>query len=204
MQLSRPGAACGALFAIVLAVAAGDGGFSPARAVLGGVALSLAAPFIGMLGRVLRGASPQDGWLADTAVIAGVAGITLKIASGVPEAAVYREHVASGTQLYDVLTALAAAATVAALFPLAVFCAATAVVALRSHVLPTWLGVGAALTAAALAVNGAFLSSSFVPALLVFLLWILLTSIYLISRRTPRPAQVGEPRPAMDTRSSKG
>jgi hypothetical protein len=45
--------------------------------------------------------------------------------------------------------------------------------------------VGAALTALALAVNGAFLEASFVPALLLFVAWTLAASIHL-SRRTWR------------------
>ncbi len=195
-QLSRPGAACGALFAIGLAVAGGNGGFSIPQAVLAIIALSLAIPFICELGRVLRSAGPQTGWLADTAVAAGVAGITLKIASGGPDIVMYRENVTAGTQLHDVLTALASAATVDALFPHAVFCAATAAVALRGGVLPTWLGIGAALSAAALAVNGAFVTTSFVPALPLFLVWTLLTSIYLVARRADRLS--GETTPAMD------
>jgi hypothetical protein len=58
------------------------------------------------------------------------------------------------------------------------------VIALREHVLPRWLGMSAALTAVALAVNAGFLFASFVPALLLFLLWTLVTSIVLL-RRSP-------------------
>ena len=48
----------------------------------------------------------------------------------------------------------------------------------------TGVGVFAALTATALAVNGAFIYANFVPALLLFLLWTLVTSIVLY-RRSP-------------------
>ena len=62
--LSRIGAACGAVFAIVLAVATGDGSqtFSGPRAVAGIAALTLAVPFIAYLCGVLR--RPRTGRLA--------------------------------------------------------------------------------------------------------------------------------------------
>jgi Na+/alanine symporter len=80
--------------------------------------------------------------------------------------------------------------TLLCLYPLALFCAATAIVALRTGVLPRWLGAGAAVTAAALAVNGAFLEASFVPALLLFLAWTLVASVYLVRRSSREPARV--------------
>ena len=70
------------------------------------------------------------------------------------------------------------------LYPLAVCCAAVAVIALRESVLPRWLGIFAAATAVALAVNAGFVFAGFVPALLLFLLWTLVTGIVLI-RRSP-------------------
>jgi hypothetical protein len=178
-MLARSGAACGVIFAIALVLAAGDGGYSPARAVVSLAALTLAIPFICYLGRRLREAGPESAWLADTAVAAGVGGILVKITSAAPDLAIHRAHVAAGTSLHKVLTATADGATLFSLFPLAICCAATAVIALRTGVLPTWLAVGAALTAAALVVNGAFLTTSFVPALLLFMLWTALVSAYL-------------------------
>jgi len=71
---------------------------------------------------------------------------------------------------------------VIALYPLAIFCAATAAVALRTAALPRWLAGGAAITAVALAVNGAFLEASFVPALLLFIAWNLAASVVLVNR----------------------
>jgi hypothetical protein len=70
------------------------------------------------------------------------------------------------------------------LYPLAICCAAVATIALRERVLPRWLGIFAAATAVALAVNSGFVFASFVPALLVFLIWTLVTSIVLL-RRNP-------------------
>jgi hypothetical protein len=194
---SRLGAACGAAFAIVLAVAAGDGsnGFSGPRAVAGIAAITLALPFVAYLYSVLRTAEGPDGWLAPAALATGIAGIVLKLSSGVPELAAHHAHLTTSTQLGTAVQALADGATVFSLYPLAVFCAATAIVAFRTRALPRWLAAGAAVAAAALAVNGAFLGTGSVPALLLFLLWILVTSVYLLRQTWRKPAPAASSRP---------
>jgi hypothetical protein len=185
------GAACGAVFAIVLTAANGDGtqSFSTARAIAGIVALTLALPFIAYLCSLMREAEGAAGWLANAALAAGIAGITLKLASGAPELALHNEHVAAGTQLHALIEAIASGATLLSLYPLAVFCAATAILAFRTRILPRWLATGTAITGAALAINGGFLGAGSVPAMLLFALWALLTSAYLMRRawRTPAP-----------------
>lgn len=190
--LSRLGAACGAVFAIVLTVAAGNGdqSFSGPRAVAGIAAITLAVPFIAYLCSVLREAEGADGWLVSTALAAGITGIVLKLGSGAPELAIYKAHLTAGTQLNTAIGAIGDGATVICLYPLAVFCAATAIVAFRTHALPRWLAGGAAVTAAALAVNGAFLGTGSVPALLLFLVWTLLASLHLLRRTWRKPAPV--------------
>ncbi len=190
--LSRLGAACGAVFAIVLTVAAGNGdqSFSGPRAVAGIAAITLALPFIAYLCSVLREAEGADGWLVSTALAAGITGIVLKLGSGAPELAVYKAHLSAGTQLNTAINAIGDGATVICLYPLAVFCAATAIVAFRTRALPRWLAAGAAVTAAALAINGAFLGTGSVPALLLFLLWTLFASVYLLRRTWRKPAPV--------------
>ena len=191
--LSRIGAACGAVFAIVLTVAAGDGSqsFSGPRAVAGVAALTAAVPFIAYLCSVLRAqAGEGDRWLAGAALAAGITGIVLKLGSGAPELALHQAHLVPGTQLYNAVDAIAGGATVLSLYPLAVFCAATAIIAFRARALPRWLAAGAAVTAAALAVNGAFLGTGAVPALLLFLLWTLLASAHLLRRTWHKPARV--------------
>jgi hypothetical protein len=190
--LPRLGAACGAVFAIVLTVAAGNGdeSFSGPRAVAGIAAITLAVPFIAYLCSVLREAEGADGWLVSTALAAGITGIVLKLGSGAPELAMHKAHLIAGTQLNTAISAIGDGATVICLYPLAVFCAATAIVAFRTHALPRWLAVGAAVTAAGLAINGAFLGTNFVPALLLFLLWTLLASVHLLRRTWRKPAPV--------------
>ena len=191
-QPRSPGsaAASGAVFAIVLVAADGDGNqsFSGPRAIAGIAALTLAVPFMAYLCGVLRQAEGADGWLARAALAAGITGIGLKLGSGAPELAIQRAHLAAGTPLHAAIAAIADGATLLSLYPLAVFCAATAVVAFRTGALPRWLSAGAAISAAALAVNGGFLGTDFVPALLVFVLWTLLASAYLLRRSWRKPA----------------
>ena len=194
--LPRLGAACGAVFAIVLTVAAGNGNqsFSGPRAVAGIAAITLALPFIAYLCSVLREAEGANDWLVSTAFAAGITGIVLKLGSGAPELAMYKAHLSAGTQLNTAINAIGDGATVICLYPLAVFCAAIAIVAFRTRALPRWLAAGAAVTAATLAINGAFLGTDSVPALLLFLLWTLFASVYLLRRtwRKPAPVPVAE------------
>ena len=133
--------------------------------------------------------------LAPTALATGIAGIVLKLSSGVPELAAHQAHLAPDTQLGAAVHAMGDGATLFSLYPLAVFCAATAIVAFRTRALPRWLAAGAAVTAAALAVNGAFLGAGSVPALLLFLLWTLVTSVYLLRRTWRKPAPAAPSRP---------
>jgi len=186
---SRFAAACGAAFAVLLFVAAGDGGYAPLREVVAMVALGLAIPFLWEVGRVLRGPSADSAGLAGAAVAAGVAGIVIKMASGAPEVALHEAGLRSGTPAYEALSKLAEATTVISLVPLAVFCGLTAVVALGSGTLPRWLAIGSGVTAVALVGNSLVVGASFVPAVLVFLLWSLLTSIHLVRVGSPRGAR---------------
>ncbi len=199
--LPRLGAGCGAVFAIVLFAASGSGShaFLAPRAVAGSAAIVLAIPSIVYVCSILRTAEEGTGWLSGTALAAGVSGIALKLASEFPALALHRAHVPDGTRLHKVFEEMSGGATVLSLYPLAVFCAATAIVVLRSGVLPRWLGVGAALTAAALAVNGCFLEANFVPALLLFMLWVLLASVHLLRASGRTRATVAETRATVAT-----
>jgi len=186
-MLPRLGAACGIVFPIAMFLAVGNGGhFTPWRAIAATWALVLALPFLAYLCSLLRAAEGDGGWLSTLALVAGVSGVLLKLASHAPALAIHRDGIHKGTQLYKALDNTAGAATLMSLYPLAVCCAAVAVIALRERVLPRWLGAFAAVTALALAVNAAFVYASFVPALLLFLLWTLVTSIVLL-RRNPIP-----------------
>jgi len=184
-MLPRLGATCGIVFPIAMFLAVGNGNhFTPWRAVAATWALVLALPFLSYLWSLLRAAEGEGGWLSTTALAAGVSGILLKLASHAPELAIHHDRIAKGTQLYKALDHTAGAATLISLYPLAICCAAVAAIALRERVLPRWLAIFAAATAVALAINSGFVYASFVPALLLFLLWTLVTSIVLL-RRSP-------------------
>ena len=195
----RLGAASGIVFPIAMFLAVGNGGhFTPWRAVAATWALILALPFLAYLFSLLRAAEGEGGWVSTLALVAGVSGILLKLASHAPELAIHRDGIEKGTQLYKALDNTAGAATLMSLYPLAICCAAVAAIALRERVLPRWLGIFAAVTAVALAVNAGFVYASFVPALLLFLLWTLATSIVLLRRRPstqPRIAYSTSPDP---------
>jgi hypothetical protein len=190
-MLPRLGAACGIVFPIAMFLAVGDGNhFAPWRAVAATWALVLALPFLAYLYSLLRAAEGDGGWLSTTALVAGASGVLLKLASHAPALAIHRDGIAKGTQLYKALDNSAGAATLVSLYPLAICCAAVAVIALRRRVFPRWLGMFAAVTAVALAVNAGFVYASFVPALLLFLLWTLVTSIVLLRQTSDATARV--------------
>ena len=58
-----------------------------------------------------------------------------------------------------------ASPTTSSMYPLALLSAAGTIIVLRTRVLPRWLGYGAAVTAAALAINAGFLHATIVPGL---------------------------------------
>jgi hypothetical protein len=181
--LPRLAAACGIAFPIAMFLAVGNGNsFAPWRAIASTWALVLFLPFLAYLCNLLRRAARDDGWLATLALITGSSGVLLKLVSHAPELAIRQEHLAKGAPLYKALDHMAGAATVLSLYPLALYAATVATIMLRERVLPRWLGVFAGVTAAALVVNGGFVFAGFVPALLVFLLWTLVTGVVLLRR----------------------
>jgi hypothetical protein len=188
---SIPAAATGAVFAVVLTVAAGDGGtLSTAQHIAAASALTLLIPFAVYVGAILRArsANATDLWLATTAVAAGAVGACMKLLSDAPDIAQSDSRIVAGSQTSAAMDAVAATTTVLALIPLAAFALAAGTAALRTGALPTWLGAGALLAGVGLAVNGFFLHTDNVPALLVFALWCLVTSIHLV--RAARRSEV--------------
>jgi hypothetical protein len=151
-------------------------------------AFVLLLPFLAYLCSLLRAAEGPSGWLGETALAAGIVGITLKLASVTPEIAITNNHITDGTALHSGLQGIADAATVLCLYPLGVMVAAVCAVGLRTRTIPLWLSIFAGVTAVALFVNGSFLDASNVPALLVFLIWTLLAGIVLLRRAWREPA----------------
>jgi hypothetical protein len=185
-ERSTPAAATGAVSAVVLTAANGDGNnLTTPQHLAATAALTLLIPFVVYVGALvrMRTRNATDTWLATTAVAAGAVGICMKLLSDAPEIA--RSDSTIGSQTSAALEAVAGTTTVLALVPLAVFALAAGAAALRTCALPRWLGAGALVTGVSLAVNGCFLHSENVPALLVLALWCLLASIHLVraSRR---------------------
>lgn len=194
-MFSRLGAGCGAVFSVALFAANGEGNPGYVGTVVGLAALAFFVPFLAYLCSVLRGAEGESGWLSTTAFAAGLAGITIKLVSGVPEIA--DRHVADDTALHDALEGMAEAATATSMYPLALLLAAVAVLTFRTRVLPRGLGIGAAATSVALAVNGCFLDPGSFPALLLFVLWTLAASVVLLRRAASAEPRKAQARPAL-------
>jgi hypothetical protein len=186
----RLGAASGALFSLVLF--AGSGHSSSGQVVREIVALVLFLPFLAYLCSLLREAEGPGGWLSTTAFAAGLAAITAKIVTGVPVLAL--QHVATGTPLHKALDNMASASSEISLYPLTLLLAAIAALTLRTAVLPRWLGFAAATAATVTAVYAVYASFNinvnFGPALLLWALWTLTTSIVLLRKTRSNPAQV--------------
>lgn len=192
---STPAAATGAVFAVVLTLANGQGGtLSAPRDIAATVALTLLIPFMVYIGALLRARARNatDTWLATTAIAAGVAGTCMKLLSDAPQIAQSDPGVAHGSQAAAALTGVAGATTILALFPLALFCLSVGAAALRSGALPGWLGVGALIVGTGLVLNGCFQHTENVPAVLALALWCLVTSIHLV-RVSRRDEVIGGP-----------
>jgi hypothetical protein len=170
---TRIGAACGIGFPLALITGRNSSG----TFMLGLFGLVLFVPFLAYVCSLLRSSDPGDTWLASAAFGAGLMGMTLKVASGVPEIA-YR-GLPAGSQAHKALEGLANGATVASLYPFAIFTAIVATQSLRMGALPRWLGVFAGLTAIALLINGSFKHPGTVPALLLFIVWTLVSAVAL-------------------------
>ncbi|MEJ7871369.1 MAG: hypothetical protein WKF67_03855 [Rubrobacteraceae bacterium] len=204
--LPRLGAVCGILYVVLILV--GDsvtvGLPLVGDSVTVGLPMELAGmilfvPFLGYLWSVLRQAEGEGGWLSATAFGAGLMGITIKFASIAPVLAV--NNMEEGTPLYRSMELMNGASFNLSMFPFAVLAAAVAIVTLKTRVLPAWIGWIGAVTVPALLVNAMFFYAEFIPAFLLFLLWVILLSAVLTWRAgsahvetstsiSPEPARV--------------
>ena len=171
---TKLGAACGVAFPLALITGRDSGG----TFMLSVFGLVLFVPFLAYVCSLLRAVERPGGWLTSCAFGAGLMGMTLKLASGVPEIA-YRS-VPTGSQAYKALEGFANAATIVSLYPFGIFMAVVAYLSLRADALPRWLGGFAAVTSVALLVNGSFKHAGTVPALLLFVVWSLVAGVALL------------------------
>jgi hypothetical protein len=144
------------------------------------IGLLLFIPFLGYLWSVLREAEGSVGWLATTAFGAGLVDVTIKFGSLAPGKVA--NDFGDATPIHKALEDMNSVAFIVTMLPLSVLMAAVAVIALKTRVLPRWLGWLAAFTAPLLLVNGMFLDADFGPAFLLFMLWTLLASVVLTVR----------------------
>jgi hypothetical protein len=196
----RLGAVCGFLYLAIAFLAEGDGSGAPSwgRADVSILGYFVLVVFIACLTTMLRSAEGGYGSLSVTALGAALLSIGVKLAS-LPfvAAATLAGPSVSDSQLNVTLHYMADFAFIMSGALYAVFLLAVGYVITRTAALPRWIGVGAALiglgllvTAGAWTLQGPFENS---PVMLVFLLWILITSIALALKsrdraRTPRSA----------------
>ena len=176
----RLGAFSGVLFVVLLMGSTSTGSDAQIIIVLELIAILLFLPFLGYLYSVLRQAEGEGAWLAPTAFGAGLVDLTIKLGSIAPGFAARTDGL--DPQLHEALEKMNSVAFIVTMLPLGVMMAAVAIVILKTHVLPLWLGLLAAITALACLVNGMFLDAEFGPAFLLFLLWVTIASIVLTLR----------------------
>jgi hypothetical protein len=182
----RLGAACGILYLAIAFLVEGDGSGAPSwgRADVSILGYFVLVVFIACLTTMLRSAEGGYGSLSVTALGAAVLSIGVKLAS-LPfvAAATLAGPSVSNSQLNVALNYMADFAFIMSGALYAVFLLAAGYVIIRTAALPRWIGVGAALiglglfaTAGVWTLQGPFENS---PVMLVFLLWILITSVAL-------------------------
>lgn len=194
--LPRLGAVPGILYVVLILV--GNSVYESGNETVGLpmelIGMLLFIPFLGYLYSLLRRAEGEDGWLSATAFGAGLVEFTVKLVSVIPAFAASQGGVSP--QLDRTLESMGNFAYIITLLPIGVMMAAIAMVALKTHVLPLWLGLLAAITAPACLVNGMFFDADFGPAFLLFLLWVALASVVLTLRGRASAASTATPEPA--------
>jgi hypothetical protein len=200
--LRRLGAASG-IFFVVLSLLGSDvlGGTETEVGVLVElIGFAFFPFFLGSLWVCLRSAEDDGGWLSAIAFGTGLVALAVKLASGAPVLAT-RPNEGMNPEVARSLIAMNDASFLLTFLPLAVMLSATSIVTMRWGALPQWLGWMSVVAALGLfgALSAAIIAPSppewtFLP-MLLYLLWIVATSIVLIRR-------AGEPRPVESARLS--
>ena len=159
--------------------------FTHGRIVLGfltAIALMAVIPFAVALSRILREAEGGSRVLSTTVLASATVWIAVKFASAMPEFALHWRAQGMSPQLAASLHDMGDFAFTMTFIPQALMLGCAAAVILRSHVLPRFLGWFAAVVAVGLLVTVPI--SNLVPpvAVLLAMLWVLLTSIVLVRR----------------------
>src|SRR3954447_13157226 len=151
------------------------------------LALLALVVFVGYLWRVLRDAEGDGGWLAGVALSGGLLSAAIKFAS-LPAAlaALYRADDGISPQVATALIDMNNIAFALTWATTALMLSATAGVALRTGVLPRWLGWSAITIAFGLWASLPFAASTEPPTFLLALIWIIAASVVL-ARRVDTP-----------------
>jgi hypothetical protein len=139
--------------------------------------------FVAYVSSVLRRAEGEFGYLSTTALSAGILSVALKIASFPMIIAAYvwaKDGV--DPKVIGMLWDMGSFSFVLTLAANGLLVAAVAAVAIPTRVLPRWLGWGSVVTSLALFANVAIYTPDNSPAMLLFMLWTLVTSIVLVRR----------------------
>ena len=204
----RIGAAMGAVY-VVIGLLRGEGepspGFHASRGAIvnwmhtsGGITSSKYATaflellallcllvFFAYLSDILRQTEGASGYLPATVLGAGTLAVALKIAS-FPAYVVAHVWAKDGVdpRVIGMLLDMGDVAMALTLAAMGLALAAVAVATIPTVALPRWLGWGAAITSVALFVNVAiaYRTPDMAPAVFLFLLWTLVTSIVLVRR----------------------
>lgn len=195
------GGTCGLLYVLLLMAGDSFGGTESGTGILLELlGFALFPFFLGVLWASLRSVEGETAWLSATTFGAGLVALAIKLGSGAPVLAV-RASNGMDSQIERALIAVNEASFGITFLPLAVMLSATAVVVLRWGALPRWLGWMAAVAGLGLlcALAAVVISPSppewaFLP-MLLFLLWMVATSIVLI-RRSGEPHLVETMRPS--------
>jgi len=176
-QSDRLAGAVGIVAGALIVVAPNfDGTIGTAGWIAGTVLL---VPYLSGLASALAAAGSR--WLAPVMSAGAAVGVALYLVSlGVAHVA---GSVATDSPVHEPLHAVESTLFAMALLPLGAAVAASAVAMVRHRRLPRWLGYPTGLVAIAMFANGGQLGTEEVPGLMLFLLWTLVVSVFLLVRR---------------------
>ncbi|WP_167762073.1 DUF4386 family protein [Blastococcus sp. CT_GayMR20] len=178
-------------------------GFSPVQAfglTLEILGFALFLVFLGALYRTLRRAETADGWLAATALGAGLVTVAVKISSVAPALAARFRADDLSPELARTMEDIGGAGFVISGYTLGIFVGAAALATLVTRLVPRWLaaaGVVVSVLTIAAGTAGILDPAGYVPVpFLLGLVWIVAVSVVLTVRARPAGDPIRPGRPA--------
>ena len=209
--LARIGTACGALYVIIAVIATGGGSNSNVPNLgadgatiasfyaahtysqgvhLEGFAILLQIFFVAALWGVLRRSEPAPAWLSAAVLGAGIAAVAVKLSSFPAHFALVFHAQPLDPNLARALFEMNGFAFLVTWYLQAALLLAVTALSVAYRAVPLWLGVPAGLIAVSLLVAVGFAVTNFIvlPELL-WLLWVVVTSVYLTIRPPREPVR---------------